>query len=469
LRQVRHANTFDGWRAAARACLRQGEAPGTVTFLSAEGNQPSLFGDGPLPQTSASSHAGGTVALPAAFLAAAKHVAVHADADRWDLMYRIVWRMGHGEPHLLTHAADADVLAFGRLARAVHRDIHKCHAYVRFRPVADANAPGEQHWVAWHRPDHDILALAAPHFLRRFGATHWTILSPTASATHRGAGLVMGPGCPRQETPEDDSLEDLWRVYYANIFNPARLNPRAMRQEMPRRYWQTMPETQLIDGLVKNAAQRSQDFIAAQPPRAQVERAFASLEDLKAAAQTCTACDWCHRSTQVVCGTGPAAAEIMLVGEQPGDQEDLAGTPFVGPAGAVLTRALAAAGLAQTAIYTTNAVKHFKWTPQGKRRLHQRPSPADVAACKPWLAAELGLVRPRVLICLGTTAALAVLGKAVRLRDVRGQRLRTAACDATFVTAHPSAILRTSPEAQPVAFAQLVQDLQQATATAHNP
>lgn len=171
-----------------------------------------------------------------------------------------------------------------------------------------------------------------------------------------------------------------------------------------------------------------------------------TLPALQRAASSCTGCDLYKRATQTVFGEGAASAKILFIGEQPGDQEDRAGHPFVGPAGKILDRALADAGIARTEVYVTNAVKHFKWEPQGKRRKHKKPSAAEMAACRPWLEAEVQVVKPRVIVCLGVTAAQSVFGKMVRLNELRGKSWSTALGPNVFVTVHPSAILR-HPEA----------------------
>jgi DNA polymerase len=168
-----------------------------------------------------------------------------------------------------------------------------------------------------------------------------------------------------------------------------------------------------------------------------------------------------------VFGAGAARAELVLVGEQPGDQEDRQGKPFVGPAGRVLEEALAAAGVDPKRVYVTNAVKHFKWIPRGKRRLHAKPRLSEILACQPWLRAELLRIRPRVVVCLGTTAARAVLGRAITLSAFRGQALRTELAPAVFVTAHPSAILRAPDDASRArGREQLAADLALAARTA---
>lgn len=170
------------------------------------------------------------------------------------------------------------------------------------------------------------------------------------------------------------------------------------------------------------------------------------LDHLRQAALGCRGCSLYRNATQTVFGEGPVSARVLLVGEQPGDQEDMAGHPFVGPAGRLLDRALADAKLNRDELYLTNAVKHFKWEPRGRRRLHKKPSLREVAACKPWLAAEVSAIHPAVLVCLGVTAATAVFGRQIRLKDMRGTFSTSPLAADTFVTTHPSALLRLQGE-----------------------
>jgi probable DNA metabolism protein len=495
MHQVEIEPTLAAWRRRARLCLAQGLAPQMLCWSSTTGRvgeqQRSLFA----PQAAVASVAPrsekvpvalrieqapvaprvekapqGGPQVPQAFLYTARAVACHRDPGRWDLLYRMLWRLTHGEPQLLEKGVDSDTLAFFKAAAAVRRDVHKCHAFVRFRQEAGR-------FVAWYRPDHFILPLAAPHFVSRFGQMNWSIVTADASVHWDGSRLRHGPGepqpraQPQQQTAlrphldpaQADPVEELWKLYYAAIFNPARLKTKAMRNEMPRRYWRLMPETQLIDQLVKQAPVRLQQFAAALPPGAAqlLPPPGAPLQAVRQAAAGCRVCDWCHSATQTVFGVGPADAAVVVVGEQPGDSEDLCGQPFVGPAGQVLRQALHELGLPVEALYMTNAVKHFKWTPRGKKRLHLRPNAADLAACRPWLGAEVAAVAPTALLCLGQSAAQSVLGKAVKLQSVRGTWQRTALCDRTLFVAHPASILRAGdPEAQRVAYAQWLSELQ---------
>jgi uracil-DNA glycosylase len=184
-----------------------------------------------------------------------------------------------------------------------------------------------------------------------------------------------------------------------------------------------------------------------------------SLPELRKEAAGCKACDLYKTATQVVFGEGPSGAEAMFVGEQPGDQEDTAGRPFVGPAGKLFDQALEDAGIDRGKVYVTNVVKHFKWVGRGKRRIHQKPNWAEIAACRPWLDGELAAVEPRVLVCLGATAAQALLGRQFRVTRERGKPVDSDLAEHVLATIHPSAILRGEPESRDQEYAAFVRDL----------
>ncbi len=186
----------------------------------------------------------------------------------------------------------------------------------------------------------------------------------------------------------------------------------------------------------------------------------ATLPRVREAATGCTACPLWRNATQTVFGEGGHAAEVVFVGEQPGDQEDLSGRPFVGPAGKLLDRALAEAGIDRSKVYITNVVKHFKFTRVGKRRIHQKPGPEEIAACRPWLETELQLLRPRVLVCLGATAAQALLGKQFRVTRQRGEFVQSELAPLVTATVHPSSILRArDDETREVEMEHFITDL----------
>jgi uracil-DNA glycosylase family protein len=171
-----------------------------------------------------------------------------------------------------------------------------------------------------------------------------------------------------------------------------------------------------------------------------------SLPEMREAARECTACHLYRRATQTVFGEGPKNAPIMLVGEQPGDYEDVAGKPFVGPAGKIMDRALEEAGIDRKQVYVTNVVKHFKWEPRGKRRIHQKPNSREIAACRPWLEAELRIVKPKLLVCLGSTAGQAIFGPSFRVTHERGKALSSKLSPKVVATVHPSSLLRQPDE-----------------------
>jgi DNA polymerase len=196
---------------------------------------------------------------------------------------------------------------------------------------------------------------------------------------------------------------------------------------------------------MKKGATKSRDDDANDLGPAQVPDTL-SLKTLEKAARTCTACHLYKRATQTVFGEGPKGATLMLLGEQPGDQEDVAGKPFVGPAGKILDRALEEAGIKRDDVYVTNTVKHFKWEPRGKRRIHQKPNSREIAACRPWLEAELRVVRPKLLVCLGATAAQAILGPSFRVTRERGKVLEAELAPRVLATVHPSSLLRQPDE-----------------------
>ena len=326
---------------------------------------------------------------------------------------------------------------------------------------------GQELYVAWHAPEHLITELAAPFFEARFGDKPWAIFTPDRSAAWDGHELTYGPGVPQHEFPHKDEFDDVWKTYYKSIFNPARLKLKAMRAEMSPKYWASMPEASLIPELIREAPARLQRMaknanVKAEPP------VGASLSELKTAAASCTACPLYENATQTVFGEGPADAGIMIVGEQPGDQEDLQGRAFVGPAGEVFNRALAEAGLSRDSIYLTNAVKHFKWTRQGKRRLHQKPNGGEMHACRPWLESEIARVKPRVILALGATAGTSILGRLPKIGQERGQvRTDSSLARAIVVSWHPSAILRSMDEREKKErFDQLVADLKIVAAAA---
>ena len=295
----------------------------------------------------------------------------------------------------------------------------------------------------------------------------WTILTPYESAAWDPVAkqLRYGEGVPASEAPSPDELEDLWKTYYGAIFNPARIKLKAMRAEMPLKHWPTLPETKIIPDLLADAPRRVQTMISQTEGFAMSAADFLpetkTLETLAAAAATCEGCDLYKDATQTVFGKGPASARVMMVGECPGDQEDIQGEPFVGPAGKLLDDALKTVGIDRNLVYITNTVKHFKFEPRGRRRLHKKPGAREIAACKPWLEHEIELVQPDVVMCLGATAAQAIIGRDFRITKQRGEFRETDWSSWTIATYHPSALLRApDPDARANMQAAFEADLQ---------
>lgn len=463
---------FAGFRRAARALAARGVPPEAVMWFTATDHDGALFGSEPTRFDEAPK--GASVAVPANFVALCELVVQHEDPQRFALLYRLLWRLQH-EPTLRHDPLDADVMLARQMARAVRRDQHKTTAFVRFRPLDDGGT--EPLHVAWFEPSHHTIEAIAPFFARRFTPMRWAILtprrcvrwSPPSPEQPRGE-LSFGPGARKEDAPAADAGEALWLTYYAHIFNPARLKLKMMEKEMPRKYWRNLPEAELIAPLAAAAAERSGRMVEEAPstPRRKVvtlARAATpvgtaeSLEALNAMAQRCRECPIGEHATQAVMGEGPVRPPLMFVGEQPGDQEDLRGRPFVGPAGQLFDQALAEIGVARETVYVGNAVKHFKYEMRGKRRIHKTPGQREAAACGHWLEDEIRLVDPPALVALGATAARSLVGEAVAVTRERGQWLWRTDGRPVLVTLHPSALLRADPDHHAENIAAWIADL----------
>lgn len=447
---------FEAWRTVARRLLADGCEPGGIWWSPLDhGETGKHQSASPAIDARGSATRGTFLNVPRGFVDSARLVACHHADDRWALLYEILWRLTHGEPQLMSIAGDPAIARLQRYEKSVRRDHHKMKAFLRFRQTADQ--AGER-FVAWFEPTHFIVDLAAEFFRRRFANMRWSILTPYRSAHWEGSGsLWFSGGATPDVAPDHDRWERAWQSYYRSTFNPARVKERAMLSEMPQKYWRHLPEAREISGLLAGADARAGSMVSAPAGSAalrcgerpasyeRIVASAASSDDawtrLGAELEACDACDHCSRATQVVPGAGARDARIMLVGEQPGDAEDLAGRPFAGPAGQLLDRALSEIGVDRRSLYVTNAVKHFRYRPAGKRRLHEKPREGDIHRCRPFLARELALVQPETVVCLGRTAASAVLGSDVSIASVRGRRLSMEQFDC-YVTTHPAAVLR---------------------------
>jgi DNA polymerase len=462
--QLDDETDFEGWRNAARTLALNGVKPSDVTWRVA-GDAPELFE----PSASPLEPLDGTFSVSASFVELAQIAILHRDPQRFAILYRLLWRL-RGNHELLTVATDPDLSHVAAMAKAVRRDEHKMHAFVRFREVGRRER--ESRFIAWFEPEHHIVELAAPFFARRFADMAWSILTPDICAHWDGHVVSFTSGVSKTEAPTEDRLEETWRRYYASIFNPARLKVKAMQTEMPKKYWRNLPEASMIKPLIADAERRTGAMIASaatEPHRQQkrLEPAMArkhastdSIAALREEAACCRACPLWKDATQTVFGEGPQHAQVMLVGEQPGDKEDLAGEPFVGPAGAMLDRALEEAGIDRKKVYVTNAVKHFKFVPRGKIRLHQKPNTSEIRACRPWYERELAAIKPDLVVAMGATAAQSVLGKITPINKSRGRLIELEDGIKALVTVHPSYLLRLpNPEAKAQEYRRFVDDL----------
>lgn len=429
------SDDFETWRYLARALVQNHVPSGDVVWSEAEGLCNDLFGatQPPAPPE----HATAT-RVSRGFVNVAKSVILHRDPERLALLYRTLWRLQQ-QPKLMDDAADIDVKRLGILEKQVRRDIHKMRAFVRFRVIQDED--GTDRYVAWCEPDHRIERANAPFFIGRFANQRWSILTPRLSMHWDGTSLAEGPPANRKNMPAEDAAEVLWLGYYRSIFNPARLKVNAMLREMPRRYWANMPETRQIGELIAGAQRREAAMIDTGASLFEDGRPT-SLKDVAEQIQSCRRCPIGCNATRAVGGEGSPAARLMIVGEQPGDEEDLSGRSFVGPAGRLLDAYLAEAGIDRSTAYVTNAVKHFKFAPSGRLRLHQSPTAGEIDICRWWLDTERALIAPEIILALGASAARGVIGRTPSIGRERGQMLTQADGSRVVITAHPSYLLR---------------------------
>jgi DNA polymerase len=449
---------FEKFREMARGLLMAEVRPeGTIWQVNGESD---LFGEAPPPCGDR------TISVPTGYMPMAEDLVCHRDPQRFALLYTLLWRLTHGEKSLLMIASDPLVHRLRQMQKSVRRDTHKMTAFVRFREVRDER--GER-YVAWFEPDHHILRRVSSFFVDRFSAMFWSILTPQGSMHWDTRTLTFGPAIAKSEAPQGDTFEDWWRSYYRSTFNPSRANATLQRAEMPKKYWHHLPEAPLIPDLLAEARTRTRRMIEAEPtaprPAAGWKPAAVSVAEqgtltaLRAEVSACQRCPLHAPATQAVFGEGPGDAAVVFVGEQPGDQEDLAGKPFVGPAGRMFDRALLEAGIDRSRVYVTNAVKHFKFEPRGKRRIHSKPNSGEIEHCRWWLDRELALIGPRLVVAMGATAVRGLTGRTVTISRERG-RLMTLGRHQGLITVHPSFLLRIpDPEAQAREYAGFVADL----------
>ena len=406
--RLRGQTDWDGWRSATRSLVLDGVPPEQVRWTVNPGH-PHL----PPEKT-------GSFGLSRALVSLAAQAIQARDPERFDLLYRLVWRAQAGE-RLLEDTADPEMRRARGLALSVRAEQHRMRTQLRYLPV-------EGNYVGWYTPAHFVLEANAQLLAHRFPDFPVAILTPDGSAFWAAGGQVhFGDGVSGETVPDDDALAGYYRSYGAEMGNAARPGT-------------SIPEAEHLG---------DDPWPPDRPPIGPVVMPVGTDPGIEAAIHESADCRRCHLwepATQTVFGEGPARARVMFVGEQPGDQEDVIGRPFVGPAGQLLDRAMAEAGLDRRSVYVTNAVKHFKFTMRGKRRLHQTPESPEIQACRFWLDVERVRLAPQLVVALGATAARAVLGRAVTIGRERGRPIKLSDTDTAFVTVHPSFLLRVPDE-----------------------
>ena len=425
---LQHQADWEGWRDAARALALAGVAAEEILWTVGEGTATSL------PEVT------GRFGVPRALVEMARTAIAARDPERFGLLYRLILNAREGE----AIADDPDFARARHLALATRRETHRMQCLVRFRPVA---APGGLCHVGWFEPAHYVLDTVARAYAADYPHLLFSILTPGGSAHWAGAAMCRGAGLAAADVPDDAGLEAAWHARFGDLFADAQAPP--------------APNAPRASSL------RPPDRPALGPVRLPPGRDAARLARMAAEATGCQRCALWQPATQTVFGEGPLDAPIMFIGEQPGDQEDIIGRPFVGPAGVLLDQALEEAGIDRRQNYVANAVKHFKFSSRGPRRVHQTPEAPEIETCRDWLAMERAEVRPALIVLMGATAARAVLGHPVTIGRERGAPFDLPDGTPGFITVHPSFLLRQpDEESRARQYSLFVRELRQAAALA---
>jgi uracil-DNA glycosylase len=415
MRRVALANEtdWDGWRKATRSLVLAGVPPQEVRWAVRSHDED---GD-PLREEQ------GSFGVSKALVSLASLAIQAREPGRFELLYRLVWRANNNE-RVLEMDADEDVRRAKGLAFAVRAEAHRMRTQVRYLSIEGPHP----RFLGWYEPAHFVLEANAQLIAKRFPDRAFSIMTPDGGAHWDGEDLRFSPGVSRDVVHDDAGLRSWWRKHQAQLLKAARIGC-------------AIPPAEELD-----EEPRPPDL----PPLGPVVLPLAPDTPLEQAMHEASDCRRCHLwepATQTVFGEGPAHAKAIFVGEQPGDQEDVIGRPFVGPAGQIMDRAMEEAGLDRRTVYITNAVKHFKFEPRGKRRIHKTPETPEIRACRFWLDVELVRLQPKLVVAMGGTAARAVLGRAVTITRERGRPIELADGQSAFVTVHPSFLLRLPDEA----------------------
>lgn len=423
---LEHPADWDGWRQATRALALAGVLADDIVWT---------VGGGP---GTALPAADGQFTVPRALVDVAHAAVMARDPERFGLLYRLILNAREGED--ITE--DPDFARARAMALAVRRETHLMQSLVRFLPVRGVDGI---RYVGWFVPAHHVTQAVAHAYATDYPHLPFSMLTPDLSAHWSGTAITRGPGVAAEDVVDDTALEAAWFARFADLFTAPPLPPNALR----------------------GSILRAPDRPALGPVRLP-DADHTRLSRLTEEAAGCQRCALFQPATQTVFGEGPINAPIMFIGEQPGDQEDIIGRPFVGPAGMLLDQALEEAGIDRRQHYVANAVKHFKFTPRGPRRIHQTPEAPEIETCRFWLEQERAAVRPSLVVLMGASAARAVLGRPVTIGRERGTPFDLPDGTPGFITVHPSFLLRQPDEASRAReYAVFVRELRQATALAN--
>jgi DNA polymerase len=469
--------SFAAWRSEARARHKVGAPTPDVPWRETDASA-TVFGsiDPPAPG-SVDPNAKKPVKVAREFLAMLETAACYRAPDRWPFLYKALWRWTQGD-RAIASSDDGDGHRLRRMIESVEAEEREMRSKLRFRHRDSSLGPPE--FISWFEPVHDLLEHAAMHFATRMGSATWMIATPHGAAFWDGALLRVDRTSEPEEKPMDfgdtamsgeavsgDAIEALWLAYYESTFAPAQANAAEMASHMPVRYWKSPPNARTDPALISRADpySRRDRHPRNVPPEMEVT-INTDLEPIKGTLLTeppsldaCKRCALWRNATQAVPGVGPADARVMLVGEQPGDQEDREGKPFVGAAGTLLDEVLAEAALPRASLYLTNAVKHFKWEAHGEERAHLAPAQREREACRYWLEEELKRIAPKVVVALGATALKALTGHRTALSEYLGKTIEHKG-HIIVPTYHPSYLMRlTDDKVRAEVFGTIVEAL----------
>ncbi|WP_250534997.1 UdgX family uracil-DNA binding protein [Caballeronia sp. AZ10_KS36] len=488
--------SFAAWRTVARSLVMEGVPPEDVLWRESSASA-TVFGTVGSPCGPANPNAPKPVKIAREFLAMLETAACYRAPDRWPFLYRVLWRWTQGD-RAVASPEDEDGQRLLRMIEIVEAEETRMRKTLRFRHRDSSLGPPE--FISWCEPVHDLLEHAAMYFATRMGSATWMIATPHGAAFWDGALLRVdrtsepeekpmdfgvGPDAMSGEAVSGDAIEALWLAYYESTFTPAQENAAEMASHMPVRYWKNSDNKRADPALIARADPYTRrDRHPCNVPADMEVALNTDLEPLNGTSlkeppslDACKRCSLWRNATQAVPGAGPAGARVMLVGEQPGDHEDRAGKPFVGPAGQLLDEAIREAQLERESLYLTNAVKHFKWDAHGKdnERLHVTPSQREREACRHWLDEELTRIGPKVVVALGATALKALTGHRTALSEYLGKTIEHKG-RIVVPTYHPSYLLRLTDDkiraevfgtiVEALVFAQQIAD---GTATVRTP